>query len=351
MIADVLEKIEVVALAAIALMAGTVASLAAATAVTPAATSPSRQTLPIERFVRADGAISVKAHGNFIDPYFANKALITALEAGLEVTDITRNWLAWLLPRQREDGGFDRFCETDGKWLSCQRADADDSTMATFLQLNALFRRVIRNRNDERARAGLDVLNSQAMAIAERKASILLQQLRTPRGSYRVFANEPVEYLMDNTEVYASLVAVNQPVKAEQLKQAIRRFFFADAEWSPSNTPYEKFEFYPSALAATYRWHTGLATRDEIETEFNVWSKRWGAAWLDQTHDEYAWGLVAWGARSVKDQHWLRCWRHLHATHDRSRGWTVLDEAVDAGLAHLGIQAIAQSCDSLRSRK
>jgi hypothetical protein len=28
----------------------------------------------------------------------------------------------------------------------------------------------------------------------------------------------------------------------------------------------------------------------------------------------------------------------------------VLDEAVDAGLAHLGIESVAQSCDSLRSR-
>lgn len=349
--ADVREKMEVVALAAIALVAGTDASLAAAPAATPAATTPSGQSLLIERFVRADGAISVTAHGNFIDPYFANKALITALEAGLEVTDITRNWLTWLLPRQRDDGGFDRFCAADAKWINCRRADADDSTMATFLQLNVLFRRVIRNRSDERARTSLDLLNSQAMAVAERKAGTLLQQLRTPRGSYRVFANEPVEYLMDNAEVYSSLVAVNQPAKAEELKQVIRKFFFAGAQWLPSNQPYEKFEFYPSALASTYRWHTGLATRDEIETEFNVWSKRWGAAWLAQTHDEYAWGLVAWGARGVKDQHWLRCWRHLHAAHDRSRGWTVLDEAVDAGLAHLGIQAVAQSCDSLRSRK
>ena len=108
---------------------------------------------------------------------------------------------------------------------------------------------------------------------------------------------------------------------------------------------------YPSALAPTYRWHTGLSTPDEINAEFNIWTKRWGAAWLDRTHDEYAWGLVAWGARGVEDQHWLRCWRHLHAAHDRSRGWTVLDEAVDAGLAHVGVEPVAQSCESLRSRK
>lgn len=189
------------------------------------------------------------------------------------------------------------------------------------------------------------------MAVAERKADTLLRQLRTPRGSYRVFANESIEYLMDNTEVYAGLVAIQQPVKAAQLEQAIKAFFFTDTEWLPSNEPYGKFEFYPSALAPTFRWHTGLATPDEVDAEFNIWTKRWVTAWLAHTHDEYAWGLVAWGARGVEDQHWLRYWRHLHAGHDRSRGWTVLDEAVNSALAHLGVEPVAQSCESVRSRK
>ncbi len=307
--------------------------------------------MPIERFVRNDGAITVAAQGAFVDPYFANKALIIAFEAGLDVTDVTRHWLAWVLPKQRADGGFDRFCEAQTKWSTCRRADADDSTLATFLQLNALFRRALQNRNDPPAKASIELLDSPAMMVAERKADALLQTLRTPRGSYRVFADESVEYLMDNTEVYAGLVAINQPVRAAQLKQAIRKFFYTGNEWLPSNEPYEKFEFYPSALASTYRWHTGLATPAEIDDEFNRWVKRWGAGWLARTHDEYAWGLVAWGARGVTDQHWLRCWRHAHAAHDRGRGWTVLDEAVDLALAHLGIESVAQSCESLRNRQ
>ena len=120
----------------------------ASTVTAAQSTAPAGKIKTIERFVRNDGAITVSAKGNFVDPYFANKALITAFEAGLEVTDLTRNWLAWLLPRQRADGSFNRFCEDGTKWLSCWRADADDSTLATFLQVNALFRRALQGRTD-----------------------------------------------------------------------------------------------------------------------------------------------------------------------------------------------------------
>jgi hypothetical protein len=308
---------------------------------------------PLARFTHADGAISVLAQGDFVDPYFANKALIVAWEAGLDVSEITRNWLAWLLPRQRADGGFDRFCVDKATWRACKGADADDSTAATFLHLNALYSQAVQRKKHLQKTSATHPAERTAelLASAALKAGHLLQRLRTSPGTYRAFADKPIEFLMDNTEVYASLMATGQHPQAAQLKQALQKQFFANPDWRPANEPYAQFEFYPSALAQTYRWHTGLTARDALEPEFEAWTKKWGTAWLTRTHDEYAWGLIAWGARSVAAQHWIRCWRHKYSVPDRSRGWTVIDEAVDEGLAHLGVEPIAQSCEAVLDKK
>jgi hypothetical protein len=286
-----------------------------------------------ERFSHPDGAITVAIQGDSVDPYFVNKALVIAYEAGLDVDGITRAWLAWLVPRQREDGGFDRFCKRGEGWASCARADADDSSAASFLHLVALHEQSLRSRS-----------LLEGMVHAQAKAAMLLNRLRTPRGTYRAFADEPIEFLMDNTEVYASLVATGRSAQAAQLKLAIYKYFRPKAQWEPANTPYKQFDFYPSALAPTYLWHTGMLSDAAIDQEFKPWAKQWGREWLTQKHDAYAWGLVAWGARKTSEQHWIRCWRHRHAEHDRMQGWTVIDEAVDLGLAHLGVEQVAQSC-------
>lgn len=288
------------------------------------------------RFVQTDGAITVAIKGDSVDPYFVNKALIIAHEADLDVYTITQAWLTWLLPRQRADGGFDRFCPHQGGWRACNRADADDSSLISFLHLVALH---------AKSKYGQPPVKPiEGMAQAQTKAAGLLNRLRTPRGTYRAFADEPIEFLMDNTEVYAGLVATGRAAQALQLKQAIYKHFLVDTKWQPANTPYAQFDFYPSALAPTYLWHTGLVSQAQIDLEFKPWVKQWGREWVMQKHDAYAWGLVAWGARKTSEQHWIRCWRHRHAAHDRTDGWTVVDEAVDLGLAHLGIEGVAQSC-------
>jgi hypothetical protein len=316
------------------------------------ATTSLRAAALFDRFSRTDGAVSVLMQGNFVDPYFANKALIIAWEAGLDVNDVTHRWLAWLLPRQRADGGFDRYCADGALWRACRPADADDSTAATFLHLNALYSRALQRQKRVQAVAFADTPRQAAeRTVAAKKAEQMLQRLRTSRGTYRAFADKPIEFLMDNTEVYASLEATGQHVQASQLKEALERHFFTGPEWRPANEAYERYEFYPSALAPTYRWHTGLISSSALEPEFIAWTKLWGSAWLTRTQDEYAWGLVAWGARSVKEQHWIRCWRHKHHMSDRSRGWTVVDEAVDLGLAHIGVEPVAQSCDAVLDKK
>jgi hypothetical protein len=299
-----------------------------------------------ERFMHSDGAITVAVGSDSVDPYFVNKALIVAYEAGVDVNDITLAWLSWLLPRQRPDGGFDRFCGSSGNWRACDRADADDSSMASFLHLVALY-----DRSPYRRASSAPASALEGMGHAQAKAALLLNRLKTARGTYRAFADEPIEFLMDNTEVYAGLVATGRAAQAAQLKLAIYKYFRTNAQWQPANAPYKQFDFYPSALAPTYLWHTGMVTDTVIDQEFKPWAKQWGREWLTQKHDAYAWGLVAWGARKTSEQHWIRCWRHRHAEHDRTAGWTVIDEAVDLGLAHLGVEPVAQSCAAVLDSK
>src|SRR5947208_16745327 len=84
----------------------------------------------------SDGAISLHYRGDYIEPYFATKALILAQDAGLDVRQPVQHWIKWLLPRQEKNGSFGRYCrKPKGDWQLCSPADADDSTLALGLQL------------------------------------------------------------------------------------------------------------------------------------------------------------------------------------------------------------------------
>jgi hypothetical protein len=308
---------------------------------------------PFEQFIRHDGAIVVSMAGDSVDPYFANKALIVAWEAGLDVKKTTKAWLSWLVSHQRGDGGFDRFCSHGDGWRACDRADADDSSTASFLHLSSLYTEGIKVA--DQVSGGQDaqqkVESILGLVNAEKKAAQLLNRLRTTRGTYRAFEHEPIEYLMDNTEVYAGLVSIKQTTQADTLKRAIYKHFLVKSHWQPANIAYKQFDFYPSALAPTYLWHTGLVDSQTISHQFTVWVQKWGEQWLTRSQDAYAWGLVAWGARNAKEQHWIRCWRQHYKSHDRKVGWTVIDEAVDLGLAHLGVEAVSESCVAVLKQK
>jgi hypothetical protein len=307
----------------------------------------------LTQFTRSNGVIVVAINSNSVDPYFTNKALIIAWEAGLDVKQTTKDWLLWLVQRQRSDGGFDRYCAQGDGWRVCDRADADDSSVATFLHLAALYKKstMPADKTDINRPISPAVENILDLVNAEKKAMQLLTRLRTPRGTYRAFENESIEFLMDNTEVYASLVATSRAAQAVALKRAIYKNFFHKTNWQPANTQYAQFNFYPSALAPTYLWHTGLVDSKTTDKEFGAWTQKWGKQWLTRNQDAYAWGLVAWGARNTKDQHWIRCWRHRYESHDRREGWTVIDEAIDLGLAHLGVESVAQSCTAVMDRE
>src|SRR5437763_7149470 len=57
-----------------------------------------------------DGAIVLQSTAVDVEPYFATKALIAAQDAGLDIREAGRAWIKWLLPRQKSDGRFERYC-------------------------------------------------------------------------------------------------------------------------------------------------------------------------------------------------------------------------------------------------
>src|ERR1700690_339553 len=71
-----------------------------------------------------DGAITLNSGGNYVEPYFATKALIVAQDGGLDVHKAAEAWIGWALPRQRPDGLFRRFCRADIRDNSTNKSDA-----------------------------------------------------------------------------------------------------------------------------------------------------------------------------------------------------------------------------------
>lgn len=87
-------------------------------------------------FATGDGAYYTTLGSPVVDPYFINKSFIISMQASAPLQAEFAQWIQWLLPRQRKDGGFDRFCrEADKTWRNCMAADADDSMAATTIQM------------------------------------------------------------------------------------------------------------------------------------------------------------------------------------------------------------------------
>ena len=281
-------------------------------------------------FRTADGSFATEVGGDVTDPYFANKSLIVAMQAGLDVRAELHDWLAWLLPRQRPDGGFDRFCGArDGRWVACLPADADDAMAATTLQLLALARQ----------RGWLPARQAARVRAAERAADGLLRSLRDDaNGLYRVFAPQPTYYLMDNLEVLEALRARRDPA-AGPLASAIRRHFRDGAQWRASIPPIEPRRFYPHALAHSYLWHSGLLSASESGADIAAWLAQHSATWLDRQTDHFAWGIVAWNIHALAPAE-AGCWRLSVRQSPARLGWTVLDAMADAALAHRGVPAV-----------
>jgi len=283
---------------------------------------------PWRAFQSVDGSFTVLAGGTVVDPYFANKALIVAMDSGLDVQVELKAWLAWLLPRQRRDGGFDRFCaDADSAWKACMAADADDSTAATTIHLLRLAK----------ARGWIGLVERLSTSASERRAATLLASLHDAgNGLYRVFPEQPTYYLMDNIEVYEALKAAGQATAAAELAAAIGQRFRQNGKWLPALPALERESFYPNALAPTYLWGSGLLPRAQAAANMASWLAQYSDTWLNRQDDHYAWGIVAWNIHGLAPAE-AACWRLSVRSSASKVGWTILDAMADAALAQRSI--------------
>ena len=279
-------------------------------------------------FASHDGAYFTTIGGHMVDPYFVNKSFIIALEANAPVQAEFVRWLQWLLPRQRPDGGFDRYCINDKKqWKNCMKADADDSMAATTIQMIAIANK----------KGWIPTAHAASAARASRHARKLLGNLFDAKTTlYRVFPDTEIYYLMDNAEVYDGLRASGANTAADALSAAIRRQFFDGTKWKPAIPEYKEERFYPHSLAHAYLWGTSVLPSAEASGAMARWLNTNGSTWLQRTGDSYAWGLVAWELRTYAPAH-AACWRASLRPFPESLGWTVLDAFVDQSLQHLGV--------------
>lgn len=282
------------------------------------------------------GAMTVHAGGDFVDPYFAIKALQAADLVGLETRPSARAWIGWLMPRQRADGRFDRYCRSNGEWRACEPADADDALLALWIEL--LYRLS--------PEGGLPPAWQESVRRAESHLESLYDD---STGLYRVARAYPTALFIDNVEVQAALAfvakrrwalgerwsAVRTGLRAWRLRRAIERAFwsaererFAVAvatEWDDS--------FYPEAVAQIYPWLHGLAMpAGRPGPGFERWLAAHGEEWLSLASDPYPWGLVALTAVRVGNDPPARQWVVRAAPLRHGPRWNVLEEAVYQGL-------------------
>jgi hypothetical protein len=286
-----------------------------------------------------DGAITLNSGGDYVEPYFATKALIVAQDGGLDVHEAAQAWIRWALPRQRSGGLFHRFCRasdhsnatnSSDAWRDCAAADADDSMLALWMQL--LYRMA--------PTTGMSPEWQRSVTLAARQ----LAKLRNPRlGVYHISERNHVALLMDNIEVYAALRDVAQAqlrlhdptaaatdARAEQLDAAIQRVFWdRHAQRFRPSMQKTRPAFYPDSVAQVYPWLANVSgPGQDPRLAWERWKQMFGAGWIERRYDTHPWGLVALAAEKLGDTASAACWTSQSDSLRGSTSWNVLEEAV-----------------------
>jgi len=286
----------------------------------PALTTPvPARVLDLQGYADAQGAITVVRGGDRVDPYFALQALLLARDHGLDVQPWQTNWIRWW--GQQPTGVLARYCRAPvhvGSWRPCQRADADDASLALAVRL---LRGV--------PQAQREALQADRL---QHEAEQALQALQDPAtGLYRVAPDLPHSLFMDNLEVWSAW-------PRQALAQAIERHFrrLADDDglvrYRVSTQPGHREQpgrFYPEAAAQIYPLLLGFdrlpPSPDAIYTR---WMQAHRAQWLAHAQHDYPWGLIALLAWQRGDALTAQCWQqHTQALRHGPR-WSVTDEVV-----------------------
>lgn len=294
--------------------------------------------LDLDGFAGADGAISVQYRGETVDPYFALQALLLARQHGLDIARHAVPFAAWLAPRQKPDGTFDRFCRRANTWGPCKTADADDSLLALWLRFletdpDRLANDPLWHRSHEAARRSLERLEDKERGI----------YLVSPVFQHGLF--------MDNLEVWSY-----QPSHARVESPSFPSFGAAiqQAFWDPRELRYHvstqveqrtaPVAFYPDAVAQIFPLFVGFP---HVPGGSRGWYRRWmqrhRAEWLAQVKTDFAWGLVAVTALDQGDAASARCWLREALPARHGPHWTVTDEVAAQVLRARQVRAATPS--------
>jgi hypothetical protein len=311
-----------------------------------------------QNYRSADGALLLQTNGNYVEPYFAVKALLTAQDAGLDIHDAGLAWIHWALQHQRKDGRFERFNQKADGWKVAGPADADDSMLALWLQL--LYR------------LAPDSGIPRQWQESVKKAHDQLARLRNGRlGIYHVSGRNHVALFMDNMEVYSALrdIAIAQARfgdqqaaqktsrQADDLVAGIQHVFWdKHHKWFRASMQKVQPAFYPDVVAQVYPLLADFPLKDEdARSAWSKWRSKFAAAWLEDRYDPHPWGLVALAALKAGDKSSALCWLSHSQSLRYSARWNILEEAVFQGLeaqlqplrAESGVACAAPSSNGL----
>jgi hypothetical protein len=292
--------------------------LLAASALASAAPPP----LNLDGYVDSKGAISVQYKGDTVDPYFTMQALLLAHENGLDISAHSKAWANWLVERQKPDATFDRFCRNGPVWAACKTADADDALLAIWLKF-------LDTMPGELKKNSLWLKSYQKSAVALKKL------LDPARGIYLVSPVYQHGLFMDNLEVLSYVPQSHADIAmptARKLSQDIHNVFWdaKDKRFLVSTQPEQKtvaHTFYPEYVAQIFPllFDFKLVALDRNQ-HYKKWMRDHRASWLDQSHNDFSWGLVAVIALRQGDKPSAGCWLRETAKAQRTSHWIVTDE-------------------------
>jgi hypothetical protein len=297
--------------------------------------------LDLQGFADADGAITILHRGDTSDPYFALQALLLAHDNGMDISGLAAKFANWLVPRQKPDGTFDRFCQSPSKsWVSCKTADADDSLLA-------LWMRLLETMPDQLNR---DPVWAKSYAHSKKALDYLYQP---SRGVYMVSPVYLHGLFMDNLEVW-SLKAHTKKQKAgelDKLAQDIYKTF-----WQPVNKNFlvstqleqqtQKPLFYPDHVAQVFPLLVDFPLLPQpAKVYYKNWMNLHRAEWLKQGETDYPWGILAVLAHRQGDKKSVGCWLRETSAMRRSNRWAVTDEVAFLILASKRIEPASKNAD------
>jgi hypothetical protein len=301
-----------------------------------AAVASAAPSLDLAGYADSAGAITVLHGGDSADPYFAMQALLLAHDNGMDIAAPAEKFVNWLLPRQKPDGTFDRFCRDAAKsWASCKTADADDSLLAMWMRL-------LDTMPDK---LGKNPAWQKSRSISQASLAHLFQP---SRGIYMVSPVVLHGLFMDNLEVWSLKVRGRQPAdraEAEKLARAIHSTF-----WNPVDKHFlvstqleqrsQKPAFYPDHVAQIFPLLVDYPlVPSDARQHYREWMRLHRTEWLNHGKADYPWGLLAVLAMRQGDKVSAGCWLRESTPLRHSARWAVTDETAYQLLVAKGLSA------------